>query len=536
MIASIYFNFVPLIVALAVMLIGAFVYVGNKKNPIGKSWLLTCIFGSLWSLFFFLIINASTREISFILRVFMDSSTILVMYFWFRFILTFLDIKNYYISKTSTIITCAILVLNLMPGFVNDMVPKYIFNYYVDAGWGYYILTLYFTVISFTGLFLLHINGRYVTDDYKLKQIKNIFRGSLVGLIGGGSAFLLSFNIPFPPYLFILFAGLPLIIARGIVKYRLFNIRAVTTELFILAIWIFLTVRLALSTNQGDVIINAILLIAVIVFGILMIRSMNVEIAQRERIESLAADLEKTNARLTELDRQKSEFVSFATHQLRGPLTAMKGYASLMIEGDMGVLPPEARKGIERIYDSTNTLVAIVNDYLNVSRIELGAMKYAFETIDLKAMIEDVVAELKPNIDKTGVKFSFVAENNGTDYRMTADRDKLKQVIANVIDNSLKYTPQGSIEASLSLDKARHIFIFKAKDTGVGIASETLPRLFQKFSRAENANKTNIRGTGLGLYVAKQIIEAHHGTIRAESEGEGKGATFIVELEPFAKA
>jgi signal transduction histidine kinase len=141
---------------------------------------------------------------------------------------------------------------------------------------------------------------------------------------------------------------------------------------------------------------------------------------------------------------------------------------------------------------------------------------------------------LKPNIDKTGVKFSFTYENS-VDYRTTADRDKLKQVFANIIDNSLKYTPKGSIFAHLSLDKSKHKFIFTIRDTGVGIAPETLPHLFQKFTRAENASKTNILGTGLGLYVAKEMIEAHHGTIRAESKGEGKGSTFIVELEPFAK-
>jgi signal transduction histidine kinase len=259
------------------------------------------------------------------------------------------------------------------------------------------------------------------------------------------------------------------------------------------------------------------------------------EVEIREKIELLATDLEKANVRLTELDRQKSEFVSFATHQLRAPLTAMKGYGSLLLEGDMGELPKEAREGVRRIFDSTNTLVSIVDDYLNITRIELGTMKYAFDKIDLKDLIDDVLAELAPTISKAPVSFSFTAEETGRDYWMTADRDKLKQVIVNLIDNSLKYTPSGKIEATLSFDKAKHKFVFKVKDTGIGIAPEVLPRLFQKFSRAGNANKTNIRGTGLGLFVAKQMIEAHQGTIRAESPGEGKGSTFIVEFEPLAK-
>ena len=95
---------------------------------------------------------------------------------------------------------------------------------------------------------------------------------------------------------------------------------------------------------------------------------------------------------------------------------------------------------------------------------------------------------------------------------------------------------RGSITATLSHDKTTHKFIFKVKDTGIGIAPEVLPRLFQKWSRAQNGTKTNIRGTGLGLYVARQIVEAHHSVLRAESESEGRGSSFIVELEPFEKA
>jgi len=322
----------------------------------------------------------------------------------------------------------------------------------------------------------------------------------------------------------------------AIVRHGLFNAKVIATELLTFAIWLILLIRLLISENTTDIFINGIMLILTFFIGILLIRSVNKEVSAREKIELLASDLSKANDRLTELDRQKSEFVSFATHQLRAPLTAMKGYASLLLEGDMGKLPKEAKQGVDRIYESTKTLTSIVDDYLNITRIELGTMKYAFDTIDLKMLVEDTIGELKPNIDKSGLAFSFTAENGGTDYRITADRDKLKQVIANVIDNSMKYTPKGSITATLKLDKPRHKFVFAVKDTGVGIAPETLPRLFQKFSRADNANKVNIRGTGLGLFVAKQMVEAQHGTIHAESAGEGKGATFIVELEPLAKA
>jgi signal transduction histidine kinase len=367
-----------------------------------------------------------------------------------------------------------------------------------------------------------------------------LFIGSILGFIGGSINFplMLGYSIPQPYDLigtFMLMAS-PFIFSYAALHYKLFNIKNVAIQLFAGAINIVFVINILLAQTFYNIFINSLLLAFTVWFTILLLKMLYQEVNQRERIEKLAADLQKANTRLTDLDRQKSEFVSFANHQLRAPLTAMKGYASLLLEGDMGAISEEAKTGVSRIFESSKTLVSIVDDYLNVSRIELGTMKYAFETIDLKQLIEDVIGEIKPNIEKTKLAFSFHASESHSDYRTTADRDKLKQVIVNLIDNSMKYTPSGRVDAELSYDSKNHKFIFKISDTGIGIAPEILPRLFQKFSRANNANKVNIKGTGLGLYVAKEMIEAHHGTIRAESRGEGKGSTFIVEMEPFEKA
>lgn len=338
---------------------------------------------------------------------------------------------------------------------------------------------------------------------------------------------------PFGNYLVIFYI---VFIVYGVLRYKLLSAKVVSAQIFSTALILVSLFNLLKSGELQDWLVNSLILMAVILISTFLIGSVNREVRAREHIEALAQDLKKANDRLTELDRQKSEFVSFATHQLRAPLTAMKGYASLILEGDMGQVSAQIKEAISRIFESANTLTSIVDDYLNITRIELGTMKYAFDTVDLKHMVDDVIAELKPTIEKSKLKFSFSVESSGADYRITADRDKLKQVIANLIDNSMKYTPQGEVSVSLSCDRTRHKFIFKISDTGIGIAPEVLPRLFQKFSRAGNANKTNIKGTGLGLYVAKEIVTAHKGELRAESPGEGKGSTFTVELEPFAKA
>jgi signal transduction histidine kinase len=411
--------------------------------------------------------------------------------------------------------------------------------------WGrLYILYVIYILLYFNFAFFRLFKKRLASKE-RIERIQITF--VLLGYVSSGFiAFTTNLILPSFGYFTLNWLGqvstvlMAISATYAIVKHKLFNAKVIVTELLTFTIWIIILVRLLISQSRSDLLANSTTLFLTVIVGILLIRSVIKEVETRERVEKLAIDLKKANDRLTELDRQKSEFVSFATHQLRAPLTAMKGYASLLLEGEMGTLSVQQKEGIARIFESTKTLVNIVDDYLNVSRIELGTMKYAFETIDLKQLVDDVIGELKPNIEKTKLDFSFNAEplpnGEGTDYRITADRDKLKQVVANLIDNSIKYTPNGSVKVSLSYDEHKHKFIFKLRDTGIGIAPEVLPHLFQKFSRAKNANKVNIKGTGLGLFVAKEIVEAHHGLIYVESEGEGKGSAFIVEFEPFVKA
>jgi signal transduction histidine kinase len=203
----------------------------------------------------------------------------------------------------------------------------------------------------------------------------------------------------------------------------------------------------------------------------------------------------------------------------------------MILEGDLGDLSKTTKDAVERIYESSSTLASVVDDYLNISRIELGTMKYVFDKLDLKDLVVEVIAEIQPNIDRSGTSFSLTSSTGP--FIVKADKDKIKQVIANLIDNAIKYTPKGKVVASLSAvsgDSGKPVVRFETNDNGIGINKEVLPKLFSKFTRAENGNRTNIHGTGLGLYVAKEIVGAHKGKIWAESEGEGKGSKFVVEL------
>lgn len=461
-------------------------------------------------------------------------------YFFYRLSLFFPKEKLRKQKNENFLAIFVIIILLLVPTALNiqnvyiesDGLPSFIPGplYYVMLAFFVFMIVLA-TKNIFKGYSLFNhlekLQVQYISLGLGVSVFLGIITNAILPIFGNSDF------VNIGPYFLLIFIAMT---SYAIIKFKMFDIKIIVTQLLVFAVWIFVFLRLLLGNTPTDRYLDGSLLSILVIIGIFLIRSVSKEVSQRERIQLLATDLQKVNDRLTELDRQKSEFVSFATHQLRAPLTAMKGYASLIMEGDMGQITEETREAVGRIFESSNTLASIVDDYLNVTRIELGTMKYAFETIDLKTLIEDVIAELKPNIDKaTNVKFLFGAENSGTDYRITADRDKLKQVVANLVDNSLKYTPKGSVGVSLSFNRSKHKFVFIIKDTGIGIAPETLPHLFAKFSRASNANKTNIKGTGLGLFVAKEIVTAHHGTIRAESMGEGKGSAFIVEFEPFAK-
>jgi signal transduction histidine kinase len=272
--------------------------------------------------------------------------------------------------------------------------------------------------------------------------------------------------------------------------------------------------------------VDFVLFILVFVFSILLVQGMYKEVEQREKIEKLAQDLAKANDRLKELDQLKSEFLSLATHQIRAPLTAIKGYASLILEGDFGAVSEEAKGAVKTISDSCENLVVVVSDFLNISRIEQGRMKYDLVDFNVVKVAEEIVNELKPNIENAKLSVEF--KSDAPELMTHADMGKIKQVIGNLIDNSIKYTKEGGIKISVgSGDKN---VIIKISDTGVGIAAEDIPKLFGKFVRTKDAFRTNVIGTGLGLYVAKQMVEAQGGKVWVESDGVGKGSTFFVEL------
>jgi signal transduction histidine kinase len=318
-------------------------------------------------------------------------------------------------------------------------------------------------------------------------------------------------------------------ITYAILKHHLFDAKIIATEIFVFFLWVFIFARILLSETPQDLFFNLALFIVTVVVGLFLVKSVIKEVEAREEVERLATDLAKANDRLKELDQMKSEFLSLATHQIRGPLTAIKGYASLLIEGSYGKLPHAVTEAVEKIFHSSDSLALLVEDFLNISRIEQGRMKYDFVDTDMEALVREVAGELAPNVSRAKLQFGVSTDGRGP-YKAKVDIGKIRQVIANLLDNAIKYTPSGSISIGLEKTSEGKIRI-EVSDTGVGIDQVTLPTLFNKFTRAKDASKTNVSGTGLGLYVAKEMVKAHGGRIWAESAGKGHGSIFFVELK-----
>jgi signal transduction histidine kinase len=320
-------------------------------------------------------------------------------------------------------------------------------------------------------------------------------------------------------------------IMYSVFRLHLFNAKVIATELLIALLWVFTLLRTLLGTSPNERLPDAGLFILSVIIGSLLIRSVRREVRNREKMELLAVDLEKANEQLKILDKQKSEFVSIASHQLRSPLAAIKGYTSMLLEGSFGDIPPKAKESIDRVSESSNHLVALVEDLLNVSRVESGKMIYEFAFVDLEKIINDVVEAVMPNVVRKNLQFKLDTDMSGP-YMIWGDGEKIRQVVLNLMDNAIKYTPKGSIEMRLSRDKTADKITLTVKDSGIGVGPELKKKLFEKFSRGDEQSGANVVGTGLGLYLAKVIMDAHKGNIWVESSGEGKGSTFFVQFNP----
>lgn len=239
-----------------------------------------------------------------------------------------------------------------------------------------------------------------------------------------------------------------------------------------------------------------------------------------------ARQLEETNQKLRSLDKLKDEFLSMASHQLKTPATGVKAYLAMLMDGDAGKLSKMQKDFTKEAYNANERELRIIEDLLNVSRIESGRLLLNNSKLELNKLIEEISGELSKVVSKN--KLTLTVNKSSENLFIQGDTDKLKMVFGNLIDNARKYTNEGG-KISVTIEKKGVVAEVNIKDTGIGISKDDMVKLFEKFSRIDSTKSKEVGGTGLGLYIVKKIVELHKGNIEVNSE-LGKGSEFVVTL------
>ena len=247
------------------------------------------------------------------------------------------------------------------------------------------------------------------------------------------------------------------------------------------------------------------------------------EIVQKPLMEQIL----KANKELQMLDLAKDEFVSIASHQLRTPLTALKGYTGMLIDGDAGPINDKQREYLGEIKNANDRMINLINALLNVSRVDLGVFIVEPEPVNFTEVAESVLKESGARINNE--KLAVITNFEKDLPLINADLNIMRMILQNLLSNAIKYTPaEGKITFSIKKD-SQNILISVA-DTGYGIPENVKSKIFTKMFRADNARTKDPNGTGLGLYIIKETIEKTGGKIWFESPGENKGSTFYVTI------
>ena len=252
----------------------------------------------------------------------------------------------------------------------------------------------------------------------------------------------------------------------------------------------------------------------------------NFNITLQHKVDSATSNLKQANLQLKELDEAKDEFISMASHQLRTPLTTVKGYVSMLDEGDFGKLTKEQQQTVGLVLDGSNRMARLIDDLLNISRMEAGKFYIDAQKLDLYKIVSEEFESLKNFAVTKKVHIALVKPKSEIPI-MLLDENKTRQVVMNLIDNAINYSqpPSGGGKVEITLGQVGKQIVFKVSDNGIGVPTDQQSKLFTKMFRAKNAKEVRPDGTGLGLYLVKRVVEDQGGKIIFKSK-PGKGSEF----------
>ncbi|HUY05126.1 MAG TPA: ATP-binding protein [Candidatus Paceibacterota bacterium] len=504
------------------VILGFLILFADRRNRANQLFSLFALAVAVWGYAYFSWQIASDPESAILwVRVLM-AGAIFIPFFYFHFVVRFLG-KQWQLRRfvwTGYITVLFFSIVNWSPAFISSVVPRVGFPYWPVAGPLFLPFLIVWVAYAAYPVWLLFKRLRATDDIEERAQITYILIGTAIGYAGGCTNYFLWYGIPVLPYGNITASLYIIFVAYAILKHGLFSMKVVATEFIVFALWLFVFIRMLLAVDPGEQLVDGGLLFVLLIVGVLLIRSVDREVEQREKIQKLAEELQETN------ERQEG-LIHFIGHEVKGFLTKAEGAFAALSDGDFGQLPDELKPFVEHSLAETRQGVDSVATILKASNLKKGTVTYAKEPFDLKALAAEAVEKAQTAASQKGLTLTFTADD--ASYQMTGDKAQINDhVLRNLIDNAINYTPSGSIAVSLKRDGAK--LVFAVKDSGIGITDEDKRRLFTEGGHGKDSVKVNVHSTGYGLFIAKQITEAHGGTIRAESEGQGKGSTFTAEF------
>lgn len=519
-----YFPIAALINAVASTVFSFYLLFENFKNRTARFLIYFCVSVALWSYCYFLWqISKDAESALFWSRALMIGA-IFTSISYFHLVLVFLGVDKLKFYKIVLgvfyFFSLMWVVIDFTPYFVSHVESLSYFKFWPIAGSLYFLfLIAFFTHVAYASILLFR---KYkMSEGSERVQTVLLLIGILVAFIGGSTNYPLWYRINFPPWGNCLVGVYVVLTVYAIMKYRFLDIKTIFAELFTGILIIVFAIDAFVSKSNSELLFRLSALVVMAAFGVVLIRSVRKEILRREEVISLAHSLEKANLRLQELDRQKTEFLSIASHQLRTPLSILKGYIELLTDGAYGKPSKKMKQTLTNMDESNERLVKLVDEFLDITRIEQGRTKFTFKDNDINLVIEDVIKEIHQRAEDKGLKIAWEKKRLPM---IKMDDEKIRNVVFNFVDNAIKYSIKGTIRIESEKEEAG--IKITVKDSGIGFDKKDEVNFYQKFYRGENVQGTNVNGTGLGLYVCRKFIETHGGQVEAHSKGLNKGGEF----------
>ncbi|HBW74131.1 MAG: PAS/PAC sensor signal transduction histidine kinase [Candidatus Magasanikbacteria bacterium GW2011_GWC2_45_8] len=515
------YSLLPLISSVVVVVLGFFVWLKRPRDILAILFFLYCFTIALWLFGTFRLFNAVADEDAIFWDRIIYIGVNFIPIFLYHFGLIYCGITRQRVMLIIGYLLAFLFLPLTQSSFFVDGLFRYPWGVHTRAQFFHQPFLIYFFTFFIAFFVNLLLHYRRASQERKM-QVRPVLIGFLILDFIGPLAFLPAYGISVYPVIFLSAIPFVLLLAYAIIRHNALDMKTISAEVFVTFIAIIFSAELFFARTTLEFLLRIAALAALVSFSVLLVRGVKNEVRRREEIQQLAKDLQEANARLTELDHVKSEFLSIAAHQLRTPLSVIKGYTSMMQEGDYGRVPKEMKPILDNVYNSNEHLIHLVDDFLDISRIESGRTKYDFKPLDVSAVVADVANELSTRAKEKGL--SVEIKKCEELPMVIADAEKIRHVIYNFVDNAIKYSPKGSIVVACAFSKEE--VQCTVTDTGIGMDETDRENLFQKFYRGRNVQGIEVNGTGLGLFVCKKFIEAHQGRIWVESAGPCKGSIF----------